>query len=74
MQGHDIERTAMVHYAIGQGLPESQGEALRRRLQAEFFALSEAELTRLAQQAGFRQPEVYFRALGFAAFVLLKTE
>lgn len=74
MQGHDIERTAMVHYAIGQGLPESQGEALRRRLQAEFFALSEAELTRLAQQAGFRQPEVYFRALGFAAFVLLKAE
>lgn len=72
MQGHDTERAAMVHYAIGQGLPESQGEALRRRLQTEFFALGEAELAALARQAGFRQPELYFRALGFAAFVLIK--
>lgn len=72
MQFDTTEHTALVHYAVGQGLPEEYGAALRQRLMREFFTVSLATLTQLAVAAGLTTPENYFRALGFAAFVMDK--
>ena len=73
MQGDDTERAAMAEYAVAHGLPEQFTAALKQRLSHEFFVLTELEWVDLATQSGFRQPLPYFRALGFAAYICLRT-
>ncbi|MDO4693302.1 MAG: class I SAM-dependent methyltransferase [Eikenella sp.] len=60
----------LVQYARTQGLPDSELELLRNRLQQEFFPLTPDGLDALAKTCGFEAPEPYWQSLGFTAWRL----
>lgn len=63
-------REALLNYAVASGLPADYRQALRERLQREFFPLTETDFAALAASAGWQAPQPYFRALDFAAWIL----